>query len=151
MEKSIREITGVSGFAVKGTIPTFSVLTGTCVTVGNKLIGTGTLFTTELVGKNFHYSDVQNATRRIFAVYDDALAILENAYASDIASETMKSTQPLDVSVACINLSTTITSKFIERDLLPGAIRNTGTGIQDPISYDANGGSLEFLTRRTSN
>jgi hypothetical protein len=68
------------------TVPRSSTKTGTIETVGRHLIGTSTLFKTELPIGSWVFSSSQLEVRKVISVDSDVKAELSNAFTIDIAA-----------------------------------------------------------------
>ncbi len=72
----------------KRSIPFNSNGTGTIVTHGIAVVGTGTAFTTEMSAGSYLVDLANNEVRRVYRVDSDTLAFLEVAFTADITAST---------------------------------------------------------------
>jgi hypothetical protein len=145
------EITGVSSFPTKGTLPTGRTLTGTFSSVGTIVTGTGTLFTTELAGaRGWLYSTTDNELRAFFQINGDTNLILERAFSSDQTDEDMIVCMPLYTAIGAKSSHASIAANLDNRTFSVGSVENiSNDGGINPITYDAasdlNMGQITFV------
>lgn len=135
-----------------GTLPAFTVMTGTISTDGNRLIGDGTLFTEELVEGGWIYDSLSGELRQIKSINDDTIAVLERAFTVNIiagsALNYIKCGLYSEVSLLVIGASDAkITGTTGNQTDLP---YNVPVVLEaetvDPIAYDATGTNLFIQT-----
>lgn len=134
-----------ASFPTTGTIPIARSMTGTILTTGVNVRGTGTTFEKDFKIGDFLFNNVK-AVRKIVAIESDTVMTLEAAFTSDIA-----------VAIAALKCEPQI-FKMIQ-------IENTGAGAAEvqeapfapgsriitygaPIAYDASAGTLAFTVSR---
>lgn len=72
--------------ATKDTVPASAAVTGTIETVGRKVIGTNTLFTTEYQVNDWLYVAAQSAVRKVVSINSNTEMTLDVAFGSDVAA-----------------------------------------------------------------
>lgn len=136
------EITGVSGFATKGTLPTGRTLTGTFSSVGKIVTGTGTLFTTEIAGaRGWLYSTTDNELRPFFQINGNTNLVLETAFSSNQTDQAVIVCMPLYSAISAKSIHASVNANLNGRTFSVGSIENfnNDAGI-NPITYDAASG-----------
>lgn len=131
-----------------GCLPTPQVLTGTLVSSGTTVTGTGTNFTKDILRGMYIYSSLNNAVRRVAYVNSATELVLSSAFTTPMAGETFK--YPFSGhyrSVACVNTGGA-TGIFNESPLAntdPMVNINNEYGLA-PIAYDATGTTFYIET-----
>lgn len=135
-----------SAFPTKGAIPVPTGKSGTIISTGVNVRGTGTLFLSELKQDDYLYH--KDVVRRIKYITSDTLLVLAEAFPSDITvGETpLNCEAQYFVNIDWKNSHATTTAVLQEAPVGPGTFgRNAGA----PISYDASGGgTLEFTVQK---
>ena len=133
----------------KRSIPFNANGTGTIVTHGIAVVGTGTLFKTELQAGSYLVDLTQNECRRVYRVDSDTSAFLEKPFTSDIASSAPKIITHIQAKVKEISLDTS-SACFIDGEAFTGILtlsrsgdsQSTRRDLLDPIIVDASAGSM---------
>lgn len=134
-----------SSFPTKGAIPIPTGKSGTIISTGKRVRGTGTLFTRELVAGDFLYH--KEVVRRIDFIESDTMLTLTQAFPTDIASAEIPLLCPQQqyTSIYAKNTATSGDAKIQESPITPS---NTFLNQGSPVSYDATAGELEFTVTK---
>jgi hypothetical protein len=141
-------------FAVTGkqSIPENVSKTGTIETIGKAVIGTSTLFKTEIQAGSWIVDESQDELRKVVHVESDTLAYLDNAFTSDIAALTTPSVIPrtsLNIKSISVSISPLLADEEVEgvafnagaaMSWAKNGMDNRGIyGFIDPIIVDGTG------------
>lgn len=152
---------GVLVASTARTFPAAITLTGTIVSVGTLVTGTGTLFTTEIAYGNanaiplrykFIYSATRNEIREISHVLSDTTLILKTAFGGNLGSQALTCPdyryQYKEVSIACADTGGVVSTP----DLIPVTMLQNSTinfrwiGGLDPIAVNGVASPLQVTT-----
>lgn len=131
----------------KRSVPFNSSGTGTIVTHGIAIVGTGTLFTTEMRVGSYLVDLAHNECRRVYRVDSDTLAFLEIPFSNDISASAPEIIAAHQAKVKSITLSTSdscaingvaFTGTFVVSRY--GNDRSSRSDLIEPIIVDASGG-----------
>lgn len=131
-----------TNFPNKGAIPIPTGKSGTILTTGKAVRGTGTLFTKEMRPNDYLYH--KDVVRRIDYIVSDTLMFMTQAFPSDItvAEIPLYCESQMYKAIYAKNTNTSTVAVFQEAPL---AMANTFLNGGAVISYDASsGGTLEF-------
>ncbi|MES2395818.1 MAG: hypothetical protein V4549_07435 [Bacteroidota bacterium] len=134
----------------KRSIPFNSTGTGTVVTHGIAVVGTGTLFTTEMRVGSYLVDLANDEVRRVYRVDSDTLAFLDIAFTVDLSSVAPEIIAAHQMKVKLISLDTE-DSCFVDGVAFTGVMtiprtgndRSSRSDLIDPIIVDASGGSMK--------
>jgi hypothetical protein len=136
------EITGQNGFPAKGTLPAGRTLTGTFSSVGNIVTGTGTLFTTELAGRQgWLYSTTDNELRMFTQINGDTNLYLDKPFTNNQTDEPMIVCSQLYMAIGAKSSHPTDDAQLNNRKFSAGSVKNFSFEAQEPITYDAASGA----------
>lgn len=144
LTQTARYVTGVNGYAVKGTLPLARALTGTFSSAGTVVIGTGTLFTTEIVEGDWLFSTTTNELRRVEGVSTDTTLRLEQAFSVDQTTQATKTCRALYFTIILTvsgGTSVTINGATYKSEEI---ISYNASNCLMPWYYDATGSELTF-------
>lgn len=145
----------IESFQIKRTIPVNATKTGTLVTAGVKVIGTGTLFTTEAKVGDWIYVAAQNELRRIVSISDNLSLTIDNAFTTPLAGGVFVLTPKSDlkeitvivgpggaavIDGVSVPASSTWTFDKTQRERTSGP-----NDFIDPIIVDATGGTTAYV------
>ncbi len=136
----------VSGsFPTKGTIPIARPMTGTILTTGVNVRGTGTFFEREFKPGDFVYNN-DKAVRKVMTIESDTVMTLEAAFTTDISvAVTALKCEPQIFKVVQVENSSTNAAELQEAPFAAGS-RVILWGA--PIAYDALTGTLAFTVSK---
>lgn len=134
----------------KRSVPFNSAGTGTIATHGIAIVGTGTLFTTQMPVGSYIVDLTANEVRRVYRVDSDTLAFLEVAFTADIAGGTtpeivaafqakMKSVELVTAGACFIDGVAFTGSKKIDK---LGNDRSARPDLVEPFIIDATGQTM---------
>ncbi len=140
----------------KRSLPFNSAGTGTIVTHGVAIVGTGTLFNTELQAGSYLVSLSQNECRRVYRQDNNTTAFLEFPFTSDLSSAAPQIISHIQMKVKEISMDTA-DNCFIDGKAFTGILtlpkggnsRSSRADLLEPVIVDATGGSMqvEILNR----
>lgn len=130
-----------SNFPTKGSIPVATSKTGTILSTGRNVRGTGTQFINEIRSGDFIYA--KDVVRRVVSVDSNTALTLDDAFPTDIAVPVtpLVCQSQLYKAIYAKNTHTSVDAILQEAQIAPG---NTFLCGGSPISYDASSGRLEF-------
>lgn len=132
-------------FPMKGAIPIPTGKSGTIISAGRRVRGTGTKFTSEMhPGDYLYHKDV---VRRIDFVESDTMLTLTQEFPSDITVDEIPLLCPSQMYSSIYAKSTHGTIAAILQEA-PIAAGNTFLNQGAPISYDASSGQLQFQVHK---
>lgn len=139
-----RYVTGVGGFAAKGTLPLARTLTGTFSSVGVVVTGTSSLFVDEIVQGDWLLSTTNNQLRRVRGVTNNTTLILEEAFTVNQTAQAVKTCRTLYFTIIVTvsgEAAVTINGSTYQPDEVISY--NSSNSIM-PWYYDATGSELTF-------
>jgi hypothetical protein len=111
---------------VKDTFPQSESITGTCSTMSRKdrIIGSGTLFTTELQPGDFLYDATNTEIRKIISIESATELTVDEEFSNTLSVSTLKKTPPIGYqSIAYLIDSTS--GETVDGQLLPDGATGT--------------------------
>ena len=129
----------------KRSIPSNTNGTGTVVTHGIAIVGTSTLFTTEMPAGSYLVDETNWEVRKVVRVDSDTLAFLEFPFTNDLASAAPSIISRVKAKAIEINLVKVSGVVLLDNVALTGPLKLQRNGkLVRPVIVDATGGSLEY-------
>lgn len=132
----------------QGCLPAPQILTGTLVSLGTTVTGTGTNFTKDIIKGMWIYSSLNNAVREVDYVNSATQLVLKSAFTTPMAGETFKCPfAGYYRSIGCVNTGGA-SGMFNEVALAntdPMVNFNNNFGLA-PVAYDATGTTFYITT-----
>lgn len=116
----------------KQSVPVNVNKTGTISTVGNAVVGVGTLFKTEMHAGSWLVDESQDEVRRVMRVESNTLAYLSDAFTADIAALTTPSVIPKN------SMNVRSVSLYIDAALADGEIDGIVLAAGTLIKFEKN-------------
>jgi len=147
----------------KQTVPASISATGTFVTSGITVTGTGTKFLSEMMAGSWIFSTAQNEIRKVVRVDSDLVAYIDKPFGGNVASTALLIIPESDTHIVTMTLIATQGSPTIDGIAYGGAgatsvpvITLTKEGRStsstrdfiDPVIVDATGCSMTVITLR---
>lgn len=122
----------ITTYNAKDTFPSSTALTGTVTSVNrkDKILGVGTLFTSELQTGDYLYSPVNSEVREIIGIVNDLELTIDSPFTADLAAESARKTPPVPYTFVSI--------KAVGGDCDIDGQTHT---INDPVGFERNFGS----------
>jgi hypothetical protein len=144
----------------KQTVPASITATGTFVTSGITVTGTGTKFLSEMMAGSWIFSTTQNEIRKVVRVDSDLVAYVDKPFTSNVASTALLIIPESDTHIVTMTLIATAGTPTIDGIAYGGALtpipvitltkegRSTSStrDFIDPVIVDATGGSMTVIT-----
>lgn len=146
----------------KQTVPASISATGTIVTSGITVTGTGTKFLSQMMAGSWIFSTTQNEIRKVVRVDSDLVAYIDKPFGSNVASTALLIIPESDTHIVTMTLIATSGTPTIDGIAYGGALtsipvitltkegRSTSStrDFIDPVIVDATGGSMTVITLR---
>lgn len=134
-----------SSFPVKGAIPIPTGKSGTIISTGKKVRGTGTLFKSQMKPGDYIYA--KEVVRRIDYIENDYMLTLTQAFPTDISVAVIPLVceQQFYKAIKVKNTHASADAIYQEAPITPGNVEFSGGA---PISYDATGSELEIQVHK---
>ena len=145
----------------KQTVPASTPATGTIVTSGTAVTGTGTKFLSEMMAGSWIYSASQGEVRKVVRVDSDLAAYIDKAFTTDLASAAPVIIPESDTHIVTMTLIATAGTPTID-GIAYGGSASTGFPVItltkegrstsstrdfiDPVIVNATGGSMTVIT-----
>ncbi len=122
----------------KQTIPSTANGTGTIVTEGKHVVGTNTLFLSEMPVGSWIYSASQNEIRKVVNVIDNTKAYLSNAFTVDLVAAAPAIIHARNTNVKAISVA-------IKAGLADGAIDGVTLSNGTGMTFSKDGNSMKAI------
>ena len=135
----------------KRSVPANTAGTGTIVTFGKSIVGTSTLFKTEMKAGSYLVSETQGEICRVIRVDSDTIAFLETSFTSDLASAAPSIIKWFAANPVEINLKKVSGTPTLNGAIFTGEVkiskssrdRSSRRDLVEPVILDASSGSVE--------